>query len=87
MSCSGCERELIERPNAICPNVIHWRAWSEELEKTTLGVAAHPFEVEHRCVECGEKMLPAVSLWRCAKDPNNHQMVGPEIGLEIRRKL
>ncbi len=28
MACSGCSRELTEQPNAICPNVIHWRAWS-----------------------------------------------------------
>ncbi len=33
MSCSGCGRELTTRPNAICPNVIHWRAWSDVLEK------------------------------------------------------
>lgn len=37
MSCSGCGRGLDERPNAICPNVIHWRAWSELVEKITTG--------------------------------------------------
>lgn len=32
MSCSGCGRVLMTRPNSICPNVVHWRAWSEEVE-------------------------------------------------------
>jgi hypothetical protein len=34
MSCSDCGRELDEEPNAICPSVIHWRAWAEKLEAT-----------------------------------------------------
>lgn len=32
MACSECGRDLTGRPNAICPNVAHWRAWSEETE-------------------------------------------------------
>ena len=30
--CSGCDRGLTTRPNDICPNMIHWRTWTEVLE-------------------------------------------------------
>lgn len=31
------------------------------------------------CVECGAPTLPAVAVWRCSKDPKNHQLTGASI--------
>lgn len=31
--CSGCGREINVEPMAICPSLVHWRAWAEELLK------------------------------------------------------
>ena len=54
-----------------------------------LDQVVRPFVLEHTCHECGDgtKMLPPVSLWRCSKNPNEHQMVGPGIADEIRERM
>jgi L-lysine 2,3-aminomutase len=53
MSCSGCARELTAEPLAICPNVIHWRAWSEALQARIkdLESALHEALVQERELE------------------------------------
>lgn len=30
---SGCGRRFTSRPLANCPRVVHWQAWSEEMER------------------------------------------------------
>jgi len=87
MSCSGCGRELTDRPNTICPNVNHWRAWSEVVEAQTIGLIASMFEHPQRCHECGQASHEPVSLWRCTAHPSEHQAVGPGIAFEIRLKF
>jgi hypothetical protein len=52
-SCSGCGRDLTAEPMAICPNVIHWRAWSEELKAKLLQVCA-PVRHSPRGGDCGD---------------------------------
>ena len=64
MSCSGCERGMAVRPNAICPNVVHWRAWSERLEAVIEEANNVLFDssagdVEHY-IECHADTLPVV---------------------------
>jgi hypothetical protein len=34
MSCPDCNLELDGEPNALCPNVIHWKNWAQKLEAT-----------------------------------------------------
>lgn len=84
--CSGCGRPLAQRPNDVCPSVVHWRAWAES-EERAMAAMTHSFEADMTCTECGEPMLAPVSLWRCKTHPNEHQAVGPGIAFEIRTKL
>lgn len=46
-----------------------------------------PYEVEHRCPECGGAMHRPVSLWRCKSGDGMHSMVGPEIATELRTRM
>ena len=64
MSCSGCGRELTGRPNAICPNVIHWQAWSERLngvidDANGALMDSTEHDVEHK-IACHADTLPTV---------------------------
>ena len=44
--CRGCGRQYVEQPNAICPEVVHWRAWSEE--QARLLAASHAAHITVR---------------------------------------
>lgn len=47
----------------------------------------HPFEVTHRCHECGGAMHRPVSLWRCKSGDPTHTATGPEIADELRARM
>jgi len=57
MSCSGCDRELTARPNAVCQNVVHWRTWSEEIERKFQA------KVDY-ARECFDDIEAALERWR-----------------------
>jgi len=56
----------------------------DDAQQSAVDAAARPFARESCCPECGERMLPAVSLWRCSAHPSEHQAVGPGVAYEIR---
>lgn len=64
MNCPKCGCVLSMRPDAVCPNVEHWRGWAERLDLVIEDANEALFDssagdVEHY-IECHADTLPVV---------------------------